>query len=145
MSLTRQAKFGLWVFAAVLLAAASYYVGTTLKPGQKPYYIFDTQAPAYGEPSSIAATSPGGFTGFGETDGSDSRVVVSGRVVEMTEDSLTLEGTFGQRTSLRFGDSPRISRLDEANADILRPGVMVSVRLNDAGDTVESVLVLSQP
>ncbi len=87
MNLTRQAKFGLWAFAAVVIAAASYFVGTTLKPGEEPYYLYNTQAAAYDAPSAIAATSPGGFTGFGETDGSDSRVVLSGRVIDITGDT----------------------------------------------------------
>ena len=145
MKLTRQAKFGLWALAAIVIAASSYYAGTTLKPGEEPYYIFDTQAPAYGEPSALAATSPGGFTGFGETDGSASRVVISGRVIELTDASITLEGTLGQRTALSFGESPRIMRLGNGSVDLLRPGFTVAVRLNEAGDTVEGLLVLSQP
>lgn len=145
MNLTRQTKFGLWALAAVAIAAASYFAGTTLKPGEQPYYVFDTRAPAYGAPSAIAATSPGGFTGFGETDAGASRVVISGRVIELTEASITLEGTLGQRTALTFGEAPRISRLEGGNLDLLQPGVTVAVRLNEAGDTVEGVLVLSQP
>ena len=145
MRLTRELKFGAWALAAVAIGAIAYYAGTALKPGEEPYYIFDTVAPAYGDPSGIAATSPGGFTGFGETSGSRSRVVVGGRVVEQTADSITLEGVQGQRTSLRFGESPRVLRLDGGNADLLQAGARVAVRLNEAGDTVEAVLVLSQP
>jgi hypothetical protein len=145
MRLTRQTKFGLWALAAVIIAAVSFLVGSALKPGEEPYYVFQTDVPAYAEPAGVAATSPGGFTGFGETDGSNSRVVIGGRVVEKSGDSITLEGTQGQRTSLRFGGSPRISRLDPAAEDLVRPGVSVAVRLNEAGDTVEAVLVLSQP
>jgi hypothetical protein len=138
-------KFVLWVLVAVVTGAVAYWVGTQLKPGEEPFYVFDTQAPAYVAPSAIAATSPGGFTGFGETDSSDSRVVISGRVQDITDSSITLEGPQGLQTKLRFGDSPRIYELDEATADILRPGVTVAVRLNDAQDTVEGLLVLSQP
>jgi hypothetical protein len=145
MRLSRQTRFGLWALAAVVIGAASYFVGTALKPGQTPFYVFDTEAPAYGAASAIAATSPGGFTGFGETDGSNSRVVVGGRVVEITGQALTLESSLGQRTNLTFADSPRIFRLEPASAETLRPGVTVAVRLNQAGDTVEGVLILSQP
>ena len=145
MRLTRQAKFGLWALAAVIIAAVSYYAGTALRPAEEPYYIFDTDAPAYNDPTGVAATSRGGFTGFGESDGSRSRVVIGGRVIEKTGDSITLEGSLGQRTSIRFGESPRVVRLDGGSADLLRPGVSVAVRLNEAGDTVEAVLVLSQP
>ena len=145
MKLTRQTKFGLWALAAASIAAVSYFAGTQLKPGEAPYYIFDTDAPAYGAPAALAATSPGGFTGFGETDGRDSRVVLSGRVTELTEAGLTLESTHGLTTSLTFAEAPRIFRLEGAGADLLRPGVTVAVRLNPAGDTVEGVLILSQP
>ena len=145
MKLTRQTKFGLWALAALAIAAASYYVGTTLKPGEEPYYILDTDAAAYGDPAAIAATSPGGFTGFGETDGSPSRVVISGRVVELTEASLTIESTLGQRTALSFGESPRISRLESGDTSRLQPGANVTLRLDEAGDTIEGVLILSQP
>jgi hypothetical protein len=145
VSLSRQAKFGLWVLAAVIIAGVSYFAGTTLKPGEEAYYVFDTDAPAYNEPSEVAATSPGGFTGFGETDGSNSRVVLSGRVTEMSDTSITLEGTLGQRTALEFGESPRIFRLEAGSSDLLKAGVRVAVRLNDAADTVEGVLILSQP
>jgi len=143
--LTRQTKFGLWVLAAAVIAAASFFVGAALKPGEEPHYIFDVDAPAYAEPSKVAATSPAGFTGFGESDGSRSRVVIAGRVVEKDEDSITLEGAQGQRTALGFGESPRIMRLEGGDSGLLRPGVAVAVRLDEAGDTVEAVLVLSQP
>jgi hypothetical protein len=145
VTLTRQAKFGLWVAAAVLTGAMAFLVGSALKPGAEPTYLFDTQAPAYGEPSSIAATSPGGFTGFGETAGSGDRVVVSGRVTDLTDSSITLEGSLGQTTLLTFRDSPRVYSLEAATSDLLRPGVTVALRLNEAGDAVEGVLVLSQP
>src|SRR5690606_31820786 len=115
------------------------------KPGAEPHYVFQTDAPAYQPPSAIAATTPGGFTGFGETDGSASRVVVSGRVVEITETGLTLEGVQGQRTVITFAESPRIFRVAPPGANELKPGATVAVRLNEAGDTVEGLLVLSQP
>jgi hypothetical protein len=38
-----------------------------------------------------------------------------------------------------------VTRLDGGSADLLQPGAAVAVRLNEAGDTVEAVLVLSQP
>jgi hypothetical protein len=143
MTLTRQAKFGLWVGVAVVTAVVAFFVGSALKPGADPTYVFDTQAPAYGDPAAIAATSPGGFTGFGETAGTADRVVISGRVTELTGSSLTLEGAQGQITSLKFGDAPRVFRLEPATRDLLRPGVTVAVRLNDARDTVVSLLVLT--
>ena len=76
---------------------------------------------------------------------SNSRVVISGRVIEKSDDAITLESPLGRQTSLRFGDAPRIFRLDSGELGLLRPGVSVAVRLNPAGDTVEAVLVLSQP
>jgi hypothetical protein len=143
MTLTRQSKFGLWVLAAVIIGAAAFFVGSSLRPGEEPHFIFDTGAPAYGEPSGVAATSTGGFTGFGETDGSRSRVVFSGRIVEISGSSVTLESLHGQRTALQFAGSPPLFRIDAADSADLRPGSQVALRLNEAGDTVEGILVLS--
>lgn len=145
MKMTRQVKAIAWIAAAVVIAVSAYFIGGALKPGEEPYYIFDTEAPAFQEPSEIAATSPGGFTGFGETDGSNSRVVLSGRVVEMTETAVTLEGAEGQPTLLEFGDAPPVYRVDEGSRDLLVPGMAVSVLLDEAEETVVSVLVVSEP
>jgi hypothetical protein len=144
MRLTRQTKFGLWAVAAIVLGAGAFFFGSALRPGAEPHYIYQTEAPAYDAPAVLAATSPGGFTGFGETDGTNSRVVISGRVTDISDSQVTLEGPAGQ-TTLRFADSPRIQRLDEGDVSALEPGARVALRLNGAGDRVESVLVLSQP
>src|SRR5690606_23711087 len=141
MRWTRGTRFGAWALAAVVVGAVSFFVGSALKPEAAPHYVFETEAPAHDAPSAIAATSPGGFTGFGEVGGGRSRVVIAGRVVEKSGDSVVIESVYGQRTPVRFGESPRILRLEGADASLLRAGLQATLRLNEAGDTVEAVLV----
>lgn len=141
----REIKFGAWLLAAIAIAAGSYLFGSSLKPEEEPFYIFDTAAPAYGQAHAIAALSPAGFTGFGEVDESNSRTVVAGRVIEIGDGALTLESPSGHRTALSFGDAPAISRLLPGSADQLVPGSRVAVRLSPDGQTVEALLRISRP
>jgi hypothetical protein len=145
VKLTREAKFLAWVAAALIVAAASFLIGSSLKPDQTPFYVFETAAEAYEAPATVAALSPAGFTGFGELDGSGSRTVVAGHVVEMNPTSLTLEAASGHRTVLRFRDQPRIARLENGSRELLRPGVTVMVKLEDGSDVATALLVVSQP
>ena len=141
----RELKFGAWSIAAVAIAAGSFFIGGALKPAEPPHYVFETDAAAYAGASKVAATTRGGFTGFGEVDGSNARTVLAGRVVEKTGTGVVLETPGGQRTPLRFGASPGISRVEPATQALLRPGVTVAVRLDASGTEVEAVLVLAQP
>jgi len=141
----RELKFGAWAIAAVAIAAASFFSGGALKADEPPHYVFETESDAYQPASAIPATTKGGFTGFGEVDGSAARTVLAGRILEKTATGVVLETPGGQRTTLRFGETPGISRVEPATQSLLRPGVTVAVRLNDNGDTVEAVLVLAQP
>jgi hypothetical protein len=141
----RELKFGAWFIAAVAIAAGAFLVGGALKPAEPPHYVFETEAAAYEEASKVPATTKGGFTGFGEVDGSNARTVLAGRVVEKTATGVVLETPGGQRTPLRFGATPGISRVEPATQALLRPGVSVAVRLDDSRDVVEAVLVLAQP
>jgi hypothetical protein len=145
MKLTREIKFGAWMAAAVLIGVGAFLTGGSLKPAEDPYYIFETDAAAHDDAVAVAAKSPGGFTGFGEVDGSASRTVIGGRVIEITAESVTLESTNGQVTTLRFGESPNVTRLVASNRDVLQTGSTVAVRLSQDKSTAEAVLVLSQP
>jgi hypothetical protein len=71
--------------------------------------------------------------------------VLAGRVVEKTATGIVLETPGGQRTPLRLGTSPGISRVEAGTQALLRPGVTVSVRLDASGSIVEALLVLAQP
>ena len=141
----RELKFGAWAVAAVVIAAASWIIGGALKPDEPPHYVFETESDAYQQASVLPATTKGGFTGFGEIDGSAARTVLAGRVLEKTATGVILETPGGHRTSLRFAETPGIARVEPATQSLLRPGVTVAVRLNDTGDTVEAILVLAQP
>jgi hypothetical protein len=141
----RELKFGVWFIAAIAIAAASFLLGGALKPAELPHYVFETEAAAYEDATRVGATTKGGFTGFGEVDGSNARTVLAGRVVEKTATGVVLETPGGQRTPLRFGATPGISRVEPATQAVLRPGVSVAVRLDDSGDVVDAVLVLAQP
>lgn len=145
MKLTRERRFIAWGLAAIVTAAGAFLLGGSLKPAAEPYFVFDTAAPAYSDTASIAALSPGGFTGFGDSDGTSSNTVLGGRVVLSSQDGLTLEAPNGQRTALRFAETPRVSRLGPGNDALLQPGATVSVRLAEDGQTAQSVLVLSAP
>jgi hypothetical protein len=141
----RVLKFGAWTVIAIAIGAASFFVGGALRPGEEPHYVFETEAAAYDGASAVAATTKGGFTGFGEVDGSSARTVLAGRVVEKTATGIVLETPGGQRTPLRLGTSPGISRVEAGTQALLRPGVTVSVRLDASGSIVEALLVLAQP
>jgi hypothetical protein len=141
----REIKFAAWAIAAIVIGAASFLVGGALKPAEPPHYVFETESAAYEDPTNVAATTKGGFTGFGEVDGSLPRTVIAGRVVEKSDTAVVLETPGGQRTSLRFGTLATLSRAEPATQSLLRPGVTVAVRLNPSGNTVEAVLVLAQP
>ncbi|HEX5139869.1 MAG TPA: hypothetical protein VFX19_02910 [Dehalococcoidia bacterium] len=142
----REVKFGAWFVAAVAIAIAAFFIGQSLKPEEPPHYVFRTEAPAYDAPVTIPATTQGGFTGFGESDGSLARTVIAGKVVEKTDTTLVLETPGGQRTSLRFASSPNISRVENGARAMLQPGVTVSVRLAaDDPDVVEAVMIVSRP
>ncbi len=141
----RELKFGAWAIAAVAIAGASFFIGGALKPDEPPYYVFETESDAYQPASAVPATTKGGFTGFGEVDGSAARTVLAGRVLEKTANGVILETPAGQRTTLRFGETPGISRVEPATQSLLRPGVTVAVRLNETAEVVEAVLVLAQP
>ena len=146
MRRTREAKFLGWVALAVLIGGASFFIGSSLKPDEAPFFVFETAAPAHEVQPALAAVSPGGFTGFNDIDGGRARTVVAGRVVEVGPGSLTLEAAGGQRTLLRLRDQPRISRLESGSSELLRPGASVMVKL-DSDDTgvATAVLVLSLP
>ena len=141
----RELKFGAWTIAAIIIAAASFFIGGALKPDEPPHYVFETDSDAYQPASAVPATTKGGFTGFGEIDGSAARTVLAGRVLEKTATGVVLETPGGQRTSLRFGETPGIARVEPATQTLLRPGITVAVRLDPTGDTVEAVLILAQP
>ena len=130
----RELKFGAWTIAAIIIAAASFFIGGALKPDEPPHYVFETDSDAYQPASAVPATTKGGFTGFGEIDGSAARTVLAGRVLEKTATGVVLETPGGQRTSLRFGETPGIARVEPATQTLLRPGITVAVRLDPTND-----------
>jgi hypothetical protein len=146
MRLTREAKFGLWLALAVVVGIAAFFAGGMLKPQESPYYVFDLSAPAYGSDlQALAAESPAGFTGFDDMVPGGSRTVLGGRIVDVTQTSLTLESPAGARTELRLADAPRLARLEPGSLDLLQPGTDVLVKLSDTEGVAAAVLVISQP
>ena len=146
MKLRREQKFIAWGVAAVAIAVAAFLMGGALKPEEPPHYLFDVEAPAFQtDLASIAATSQGGFTGFGELAGGDDRTVLGGRVVEVSPASLTLETQQGSRTTLRLGANSKLWRLDAGSSSSIKPGATVIVKRGAAQDDAAAVLVVSQP
>jgi hypothetical protein len=145
MRIRREHKFLAWGAAAIAMAAAAFVIGGELKPADPPHYLFDVEAPAFqADVGAIAATSQGGFTGFGELDGASDRTVVGGRVVEVSPTSLTLETPEGSRTTLRLGANSKLSKLDAGARAQIRPGANVLVKQGEQEGEAEAVLVLSQ-
>lgn len=87
--------------------------------------------------------SRGGFSGFGH--GLDGVVVQAGRITALDATTLTLTAPGGGIHALRLGPTPRLLRLESATRASLRIGATVSVRLSDDSETVEAVLILSEP
>ena len=146
MRLTREVKFGIWSVAAVVIAIVAFYAGGQLKPEEEPYFLFDVSAPAFGgDLESLAAMSPGGFTGFQDLIPGGSRTVLGGRIVELTDTTMTLETASGALTEMRLQGSPRLTRLEPAARELLVNGAEVIVKLGDAEGEATAVLVLSQP
>ncbi|HEY7467358.1 MAG TPA: hypothetical protein VIB47_11770 [Dehalococcoidia bacterium] len=146
MKLRREQKFIAWGVAAVAIGVAAFLVGGALKPEEPPHYLFDVEAPAFQtDLASIAATSQGGFTGFGELAGGDDRTVLGGRVVEVSATSLTLETQQGSRTTLRLAANSKLWRLDAGSISSIKPGATVIVKRGAAQDDAAAVLVVSKP
>jgi hypothetical protein len=146
MRLTREVKFGIWGAAAVVIAIVAFFVGGALRPEEEPYFLFDVEAPAFGgDLESLAAMSPGGFTGFQDLIPGGSRTVLGGRIVDLSETTMTLETASGALTEMRLQDSPRLSRLEPGSRELLQPGADVIVKLSDVEGEAAAVLVLSLP
>jgi hypothetical protein len=146
MRLRREQKFVAWAAAAAVIAVAAFLAGGALKPEEPRHYLFDLDAPAYkADVKAIAATSQGGFTGFGDTDNGNDRTVLGGRVVEVTATALTLETVQGSRTTLRLGPTSALSRLETGSSALIRPGATVLVKRAANPTDASAVLVLSQP
>jgi len=146
MKLTREVKFGIWIASAVGIAVAAFFVGRELKPQEAAHYILDVSAPAYGaDLDAIAAKSPGGFTGFGDIVPDGSRTVLAGRIVELTDEGITLEAPDGAQTTMRLGPEPKLARLESGGRDLLLPGASVLVKFGDSEDEAAAVLVISPP
>jgi hypothetical protein len=146
MKLRREIKFGIWVAAAVGIAIGAFFLGGALKPEEDPHYILDVAAPAYGgDLAAIAAKSPGGFTGFGDLVPDGTRTVLAGRIIEVTEDAMTLETPEGAQTHMQLGPDSKLERLESGARDLLQPGASVLVKYGDSKDQAAAVLVISPP
>jgi hypothetical protein len=137
-------SFALWLGAAVVAILAAFFVGRALHPEKAEGPSFDLSAVAYESAGSVAGLSKGGFSGFTEAGG-DGRTVIAGRVVAVSADSITLQGSGGQRSTLRLLGQAPLRRLEPSAREALRPGVTVIVRRQAAGDAAEAVLVVSEP
>jgi hypothetical protein len=146
MRLRREIKFGVWVASAIGIAVAAFFAGRQLKPEEAPHYILDVSAPAYGASlESMAAKSPGGFTGFGDIVPDGSRTVLAGRIVELTDQGMTLETPAGAQTNMRLGPEPKLTKLESGGRDLLQPGASVLVKIGDTEGEAAAVLVLAPP
>jgi hypothetical protein len=133
-----------WLLAGAVVAVVAFLGGRALHTDGKGSATFDLSSAAYEATGSVAGLSKGGFSGFTEAGG-DGRTVIAGRVVSVSSDSITLEGSGGERSTVRLSGAGPLRRLEPAGREALRPGVTVIVRREPAGDVAEAVLVVSEP
>ena len=131
-----------WLTAAGILALAAFFMGRALHPGASSASAFDLDTGAYEASGAIAGLSKAGFSGFTE-GGAEGRTVISGRVISVTPDSITVEGQGGQRSTLRLSGQGQPRRLEPAAKDAIRAGVTVIVRREAGSDVAKAVLVIS--
>ena len=135
-----------WLAVAVAVSVIAFVVGQSLRQDQAAtIYGYELDAATYDAARPLAATSRGGFTGFGDIPGFEGATIFGGRVVEITPASLTIESTSGARTSFRLAQTPMTSRLDTSSPSSIRPGMTVVLRQTPGSDTVSSVLIVAEP
>jgi hypothetical protein len=105
-------------------------------------HLPSTSTPTPTKHRAIAGLSKAGFSGFTE-GGAEGRTVISGRVISVTPDSITVEGQGGQRSTLRLSGQGQPRRLEAASKEAIRPGVTVIVRRDPGSDVAKAVLVIS--
>ncbi|HLF75894.1 MAG TPA: hypothetical protein VJB57_00240 [Dehalococcoidia bacterium] len=135
-------SLGAWLLAGASVALAAFLAGRALHPEAAVETSFDLSSAAYEAAESVAGLSKGGFSGFTEAGG-DGRTVIAGRVVMVSADSITVEGTSGQRSTIRLPGQGPLRRLEPSMRESLRPGVTVLVRRQ--GEAAEAVLVVAEP
>jgi hypothetical protein len=125
-----------------VLAAAAFLAGRALHPEAGAASAFDLDADAYEASSALAGLSKAGFSGFTES-GAEGRTVISGRVINVTAESITVEGRGGQRSTLRLSGQGQPRRLEAASRDAIRAGVTVIVRRDPGSGVAKAVLVIA--
>lgn len=133
-----------WAIAAVAVAVLAFFAGRELRPERGEASAFDLEAPAYEVAKAAAGFSKAGFTGFGEAPGAEGRTVVSGRIVAVGPDSITIESAGGQRSAVRLAGQASLRRVEAAGRDALRPGVTVLLRQTGGADAA-AVLIVAEP
>ncbi len=143
---TRNRKLALWIIAAVAVGAAGFLIGRDLRAAETPAFAFETDASSYEAPKSLAGRSLGGFSGIDELSGNEGRVVLGGRVVEKTANSVTIETAWGATTTIRItGGQGPLRRLEAADRDALQRGATVLVRVGPGGQDAAGIFVLAPP
>ena len=134
------------IAAAALILVAGFFAGRALHSPSSETFAIDLSAPMYEAGVSDIAESKGGFTGFGETAGLSGRTVLSGRLIAVVGQNLTLEDASGTRHSMRLTTPvAAVNRIEPAGRDALRTGATVIVRHEPGSDTAEAVLVVESP
>jgi hypothetical protein len=129
--------------AVTMLAFLSFIVGRSLAPEGDGAAALDLDAAAYRPASTTPGLSKGGFTGFTET-AAEGRTVVSGRVVSVAADSITVESSGGQQSTLRLLGQGQPRRLQPGTRQDIRQGATVIVRRDpSSSDVAAAILVIS--
>ena len=134
-----------WAGLALVVTLAGFVAGRALHPDAPPAFVYDVEASPYTTAPVIAALSRGGFSGFGTALGIEGETVQAGRVTAVTPTGLTLASPDGVTSTIRIAGAPRILRIEPGSVTSLRPGATVVARLASDGETVEALLVVSEP
>lgn len=143
--MSRNVKLGVWLLAAAIVAAAGFLIGRQLKASEKQVFAFDLTAPAFQPVDPEPGLSRGGFTGLDLPTAEEGRLVLSGRVVEKTGTSVTIESTWGGRSTLRIASAEILRLLQAAGREELQRGAVVVVRTKPGSNEVLSVIILAPP
>jgi hypothetical protein len=129
--------------AAIVFGAIAFVIGRSFSSAGETAFAFDFEAPAYLPADSTAGRTKGGFTGLDEAEASDGRAVLSGKIVEISEETATVETSWGERARFRLVPPSVFKRVNAAGRDALKDGAQILVRFEPGSQNVKSILIVA--
>jgi hypothetical protein len=134
-----------WLALVPVIAIGAFFGGRALRPDAVASYGYDLDTPAYKAALATAATSKGGFSGFGAEGTIDGETLVSGRIAAINADTLTIETERGEAIPIRITGAGPLRRIEAASMSALRPGMTVVARTGSDGGEVAALLIIATP